>query len=130
VVSISVFNFIRIIKTITNLRVTGRKRVCAVNLERNGLKDEEVAGRVDIGLGKNDQYYYYRLMLCGPMDTAINIGAINLVTGYMGTPSHSVHPVPRPSGSLRCAKPYRVIFKCKNPVLRTGFFSSHRSIFG
>jgi hypothetical protein len=28
-------------------------------------------------LGKNDQYYYYRLMLRGPMDTAINIGAIN-----------------------------------------------------
>ncbi len=46
-------------------------------LERNGLKDEEVAGRVDIGLGKDDQYYYYRLMLRGPMDTAINIGAIN-----------------------------------------------------
>ncbi|HSX86128.1 MAG TPA: hypothetical protein VLE50_12020, partial [Cellvibrio sp.] len=46
-------------------------------LERNGLKDEEVAGRVDIGLGKNDQYYYYRLMLRGPMDNAINVGAIN-----------------------------------------------------
>jgi len=46
-------------------------------LERNGLKDEEVAGCVDNGLGKNDQYYSYRLMLRGPMDTAINIGAIN-----------------------------------------------------
>lgn len=46
-------------------------------LERNGLKDEEIASRVDIGLGKDDKYYYYRLMLRGPMDTAINIGAIN-----------------------------------------------------
>ncbi|WP_323816594.1 hypothetical protein [Cellvibrio sp. NN19] len=46
-------------------------------LERNGLKDEEIAGRVDIGLGKDDQYYYYRLMLRGPMDNQLNVGAIN-----------------------------------------------------
>jgi len=43
-------------------------------LERKGLKDEEINGRVESGLGKDDKYFFYRLMLRGPMDNALNIG--------------------------------------------------------
>ncbi|ACE84813.1 hypothetical protein CJA_2509 [Cellvibrio japonicus Ueda107] len=46
-------------------------------LERSGLKDEEISSRVDIGLGEDDKYFYYRLMLRGPADYDLNIGAIN-----------------------------------------------------
>ncbi|ACE83427.1 hypothetical protein CJA_2502 [Cellvibrio japonicus Ueda107] len=46
-------------------------------LERQGLKDEEISSRVDIGLGEGEQSYFYRLMLRGPMDHNLNIGAIN-----------------------------------------------------
>jgi Laminin G domain len=46
-------------------------------LERKGLKDEEVDKRTQIGLGKDDQFFFYRLMLRGPNDSVINIGNIN-----------------------------------------------------
>jgi Alpha/beta hydrolase of unknown function (DUF900) len=51
-------------------------------LERKGLTDEEVDTRTQIGLGKDDKYFFYRLMLRGPNDSDLNIGAINRRGGY------------------------------------------------
>jgi hypothetical protein len=47
-------------------------------VERKGLKDEEIDNRAQVGLGKDDKYFYYRLLLRGPRDSPLNVGgAIN-----------------------------------------------------
>lgn len=46
-------------------------------LERQGLQDAEIDGRLQEGLGKDDKNFFYRIMLRGPQDSALNVGGTN-----------------------------------------------------
>ena len=46
-------------------------------IERRGLRDEEIDGRKQMGLGENDDNIFYRIMLRGPKDHGLNIGGTN-----------------------------------------------------
>ena len=46
-------------------------------MERRGLRDAEIDGRAQIGMGQGDDNVFYRIMLRGPKDSNINVGGTN-----------------------------------------------------